>query len=97
MRFLKFTFGILVGLFLGTVITLAFATKYESNDNTAMPMVLYGISGSTLVPLAVDSNGVLQIIVAGAEMAPGAAYAATAPTNAAGYALFFRAEFLSQY
>jgi len=39
------------------------------------------------------SNGVVQVIVAGAEMAPGAAYAATAPTNAAGYVLWFRAEF----
>ncbi len=43
------------------------------------------------------SNGVLQIIVGGAEMAPAAAYASTAPTNAAGYTLWFRAEFLPFY
>ena len=40
-----------------------------------------------------QGNGILQIIVAGAEMTPGNAYASTAPTNAAGYVLHFQAEF----
>ena len=41
------------------------------------------------------SNGVVQIIVGAAEMTPGAAYAATTPTNQAGMVLFFQAEFLA--
>jgi hypothetical protein len=46
-------------------------------------------------PGTTQANGILQVIVGGAEMTPGAAYAGTAPTNAAGYVLHFQAEFLA--
>jgi hypothetical protein len=45
-------------------------------------------------PGTTQANGVLQIIVGGAEMSPGSAYASTSPTNASGYVLNFQAEFL---
>ena len=44
-----------------------------------------------------SSNGVVQIIVGGAEMTPGAAYATTTPTNQPGFVLYFEAEFLALY
>jgi hypothetical protein len=46
----------------------------------------------TYVPGTNQTDGVLQIAVANAEMAA-AAFAATSPCNAAGYVLNFRAEF----
>lgn len=46
------------------------------------------------VPGASNATGKVQIGVAGAEMA-NTAYATTSPTNATGYVLHFRAEFVA--
>lgn len=45
------------------------------------------------IPGADQSAGKLQVCSNNAEMANGAAYAATSPTNVAGYVLHFQAEF----
>ncbi len=50
---------ILVGFFLGTIITAAFAIT-ESGSNDASSIVGYGNSGSGLVAIRVDSTGILQ-------------------------------------
>lgn len=49
----------IVGFILGTVISVAVA-KYESGTNDAMSVVGYGYNGSTLVPILVDGDGLLQ-------------------------------------
>ena len=48
-------------------------------------------------PGTTQANGVVQIVIAGAEMANAAAFATTAPTNGTGYVLHFQAEFFPAF
>ena len=45
------------------------------------------------LPGTTQANGILQCATAGSEITPGATYASTAPFNATGYKLNFRAWF----
>lgn len=47
----------------------------------------------TYIPGTAQSDGKLQVVVNSAEMAA-TAFASTTPTNATGYKLYFRAEFI---
>ena len=51
------------------------------------------IENYVYVPGTSQANGMLQIGVAGAEMANAGAFATTTPTNQTGYVLHFQAEF----
>ena len=50
---------IVCGFAIGISIATAFA-KYESSSNDAWSVVGYGKNGTTLVPILVDADGVVQ-------------------------------------
>ena len=56
----KFISGLAVGLIIGTIITFAYA-KYESGSEDAKSVVGYGSTGSAIVILKTDSNGVVYV------------------------------------
>jgi hypothetical protein len=53
--------GIIIGLILGTIISVIAATKYESRSIDAQSIVGYGSNGTVIIPIAVDDTGRVKI------------------------------------
>lgn len=53
-------FLLIVGILMTSAFAVGVKTPYESSSKDAASVVAYGYNGTTLVPVKVDVNGVLQ-------------------------------------
>jgi gas vesicle protein len=53
--------GIVVGLVMGSIITVIAASKKEQSSTDAASVVVYGYNGTALKILKTDATGILQI------------------------------------